>query len=66
MKALEEMRLCREQTGRTSIVMLAVAMLMVLLGAVSYQMRRSAVVDRSTDVRESLQEATRYDRSSAV
>ena len=34
------------------IVMLAVAMLMILLGAVSYQMRRGAVTDRSTDIRE--------------
>jgi hypothetical protein len=34
------------------IVMLAVAMLMILLGAASYQMRRAAVVDRSTDIRE--------------
>ncbi len=32
--------------------MLAVAMLMILLGAASYQMRRAAVVDRSTDIRE--------------
>jgi hypothetical protein len=33
------------------IVMLAVAMLMILLGVVSYQMRRNAHVDRSTDIR---------------
>jgi hypothetical protein len=34
------------------IVILAVAIVMIALGAVSFQMRRNAVVDRSTDVRE--------------
>ena len=34
------------------IVMLAVAMLMIVLGAVSYRMQQSAASDRSTDIRE--------------